>query len=202
MAFDESTAVARLDLTDPSKIAMVQPALDAALAIAETYCDRFFMEADEIENIVPLNGNTLKVHRYPISSVDFIVASHHAGSIGQYHVNKKSGIIYLDSLSFNHDVNVSYKGGYATLPLDIELALWDIFTAVWNATPGAGASAGGATTSGALGALKSIETPDVGRLTFETGTSSSASASGGAGASRFLGADAINLLAPYRRIDA
>jgi hypothetical protein len=160
------------------------------------------MEADEVETIIPVNGNTLKVHRYPITSVASITEVHGTGTFSASHIDKKAGVVYMDSHGWSHEATITYKGGYATLPLDIELALWDIFTAVWNATPGAGAAVGGATTSGALGALKSIETPDVGRLTFETSASSSASASGGAGASRFLGADAINLLAPYRRIDA
>jgi hypothetical protein len=182
---------------------MVQPALDAALAIAETYCDRFFMEADEVETIIPVNGNTLKVHRYPITSVASITEVHGTGTFSASHIDKKAGVVYMDSHGWSHEATITYKGGYATLPLDIELALFDIFMAVWNATPGAGAAVGGAVTVSGTGAIRSISVPDSGTIQyFDPATTASSSGAVGAGASRFLGADAINLLAPYRRIDA
>lgn len=191
MAFDEITATARLNLTDPAKIALLQPALDAAQAIAERYCDRWFDEADETEELIPVNLGALQVKRYPITSVASLTAAHSA-VIGEKHINKPAGIIYLDSGVGSHQVNVEYKGGYAVLPPDLELALWLIFDAIWsqfNLPVTAGASAGG-------GAIKAIRSNGA-SIEYDT---SGGSVSGLTSTNNFgLPVGAIGLLEPYRR---
>lgn len=75
MPFDQITALTRLPALSVSQTAMVQPILDAALALAETYCDRRFMEQDEVEKVVPFAGNAIRVMRYPITSVASITGN-------------------------------------------------------------------------------------------------------------------------------
>lgn len=193
--FDQATAVSRLDLQDPAKVALVPLVIDSALAIAETYCDRSFMEQDTVETVVPVYGNTIKVRRFPIESVNTI-SSIHGGTVADYHVDKRAGVVYLDGRGFWHEATISYKGGFSILPPDLEIALWLIFDAVWSATPGAG-KAFGATTSSGTGAIKSVSTPDAGSITYFDPTTSAASSAGA-----FLPADAVALLDPYRRLDA
>jgi len=194
--FDEATATARLDLTDPSKIALLQPALDAAQAIAERYCDRWFDEADETEEIIPVHLGAVQVKRYPIATVASITAAH-GGVIGEKHIDKPAGLIYLDGGIGSHDVSVTYHGGYATLPPDLELALWLIFDGIWPQfnLP----VTGGAVTPGGTGAIASVSIPDVGTIRFDNGSSASSSAGGAGAAVGFIPATAVSLLEPYRR---
>jgi hypothetical protein len=195
--FDEATATARLDLTDPSKIALLQPALDAAQAIAERYCDRLFDEADETEEIIPVHLGAVQVKRYPIATVASITGAH-SGVIGEKHIDKQAGVIYLDGGAASHEVSVTYHGGYRALPPDLELALWMIFDGIWPQfnLPVTG---GAATAPGTMGAISSISIPDVGRISFDTGNSSSSGAGTSGGAFGFIPATAVSLLEPYRR---
>jgi len=194
--FDGATATARLDLTDPSKIALLQPALDAALAVAEAYCDRWFMEADEVETIIPVNNGALPVKRYPIQSIATLTLAHSVTSPAQRHIDKPAGVIYLDGGYASHEVDVAYKGGYAALPLDLEVALWMIFDGIWPQfnLP----VTGGAAAAGSMGAITSISVPDVGTIRFDAG-GAGASAGAGGGAHGLIPAAAVALLEPYRR---
>jgi hypothetical protein len=203
MSFDITTAKARLGIVGTAQDTIIQVCMDTAKAIAEKHLDRMFDYAVETAKFYDFHGKQIHLHRYPIETVGSVSEpSSSSVAASDYKVHATGGYIEFFHQRYFREVDVTYSAGYRTLPADLILGLWLIFDAVWNATPGGGATIGGATTSGALGALKSIETPDVGRLVFETSASSSASASVGACASRFLGADAINLLAPYRRIDA
>ena len=78
-----------------------------------------------------------------------------------------------DQLWQSDVVTVQYTGGYTNLPDDLLLALWRIFDVIWSDMPGGGAAAGAA----AVDKIKSIEIPDVGRITMDTGGNSSAAGS-------------------------
>jgi hypothetical protein len=192
--FDLLTAHSRLGLTDASKDYYVNLGIATALAIAERYCDRHFYQATETEKFYYVSGQALQISRYPLISVTSIKGSDGSSvASSSYKVNMTTGQILFGSWFASQEVDVTYTGGYTALPLDLELALWEVFDAVWAATPGAGAVVGG---GAATGGISSISVPDVGTLRFDTGkTSSSNSASGSGG---FISDYAIGLLEPYR----
>jgi hypothetical protein len=205
MAFDLATAKARTGIqpVDYSKDVLLQSALDAALGIAEQYCDRKFLDGDEVETLTPVHLGVLSLHRYPVATVTSITLAHNGIALlsTDWHVGKNSGLVYVDGLPASHEVTVTYHGGYNTLPADLELALFLVFDAVWAVTPGGGKTAG-AGSVGATGAIKSVSTPDVGSVSYYDPTQSAAAASAKTGAGMFLTFDAMSLLAPYRRMEA
>jgi hypothetical protein len=195
MAFDEATAIQRLDALDPGQIALIQPLLDTAKSLAETYCNRKFDLADEVEVLVPVFANTLSLRRYPLDDVSSIVQAHGAGNVAEWHLNKDAGLVYMHGWLASHEVTVTYKGGYAVLPADLELALWFVFHDLWAMTPGAGISLGSSV--GGVGAISKINVPDVGTVTFASGSAETSSRGGAmGGAIQPIAAGILNL---YRR---
>lgn len=59
MAFTQVDALDRLPPLTPQQDMLVQPLLDTALALAETYCNRKFMLDDETEVLMPVYGDRL-----------------------------------------------------------------------------------------------------------------------------------------------
>ena len=192
--FDLAAAKTRLMIAGTTQDAMVQLCLDAALDLAEQYCDRRFMLASEVATITHSHGDTISLSRYPL--VQVISVSDDKGvavASTAYHVIKGTGQIVFDSrILALHQVLVSYQGGYATLPAGLELALWAVFDAVWNATPGAGKVLGATSQR----EIKSISSPDIGTITWQPESNNHA-ASGS-----FIGSDAMSILLNYRRLDA
>lgn len=185
--FDQATAAARLNITDPSMVAMAGTTIDTALAIAETLCDRKFILADDEETFVHPFAHALLLRRYPIDEVTSISGLAHSES---YHADKPGGLIIIDGRATDHVVTVTYKGGYAVLPADLELALWLIFDTIWPSVSGQGGAAAGG------GAIKAIRSNGA---SVEYDTSSSAGGgltSAGAGG---LPGGALSILEKYRR---
>jgi hypothetical protein len=174
----------------------VQPILDAAMALAETYCDRKFMEADEVEQVVPFAGNAIRVIRYPITSVASIVGDT-GGAVTGFHVSRDSGVIFMNRGHSAAELTVSYKGGYAVLPDVLLLALWALFDSIWAATPGAGAAVG-AGGSGS-GDIERITIPDVGSISYRAAGSGGGSSGSVHGAVGFMNDMAAAILNMYRR---
>ena len=143
--FDLSTAKTRLSITGTTQDAELQVALDTALAFAEQYCDRYFMyQANETEKFVHARSNTLSLKRYPIEMIN--------SGAGEHHYSQDSGVVYLHDNSFQHETTVDYNGGYKTLPLDLEFALWAVFDTVWGQMNNVG---GTPSTGGAVKAISS-----------------------------------------------
>ena len=152
--FDLATAKTRLNITGTTQDAELQMALDTALALAETYCDRYFMyQANETEKFVHAHSNTLSLKRYPIEMIN--------SGAGEHHYSQDSGVVYLHDNSFQHETTVDYNGGYKTLPLDLEFALWAVFDTVWGQMNNVGG------TPSAGGAVKAISSAGQ-RVEFDT----------------------------------
>ena len=198
MAFDEATAITRLPALTQAQTALIQPMLDTAMALAETYCNRKFDYANEVESMPqPVLRKSLSLRRYPLESVTSIVQAHGAVDITEWHLDKDSGLVHLHGWHGSHEMTVTYKGGYSVLPFDLELALWQIFHGLWASTPGAGTSLG--SSGGALDGIKSIALPDVGTLSFFEGGSATASSGRGGAMGGAIPALAAGILDLYRR---
>jgi hypothetical protein len=201
MAYDLNTAKTRLMIAGNTQDAMVQLCLDSALDLAEQYCDRKFMLASETATITHSHGDTISLPRYPLVQVNS-VSDDNGVAVGSttYHVINDTGQIVFDTRAPAwHQVQVSYQGGYTTLPAGLELALWLAFDAVWAATPGAGKAAGSGPAVAAGGAIKSIASPDIGTISYFDPNASSSGGTGGAAFGGLIPASAAQLLDLYRR---
>lgn len=179
--FDLAAAKTKLGIVGTLQDTQLQAALDVALAIAEKYCDRKFMYAAEVASFYLVKAQALKLYRYPVEQIVSITDTSGGTTIGSdtYKAHLSSGSILFDGWHSAREIDVSYAGGYKTLPADLELALWDIFNSVWSATPGWGAAAGAA--APAAGAIKSITVPDVGKIDYDLSGGTASGGAGGAG---------------------
>ena len=177
MAFDLAAAKTRLNITDTAQDVVIQAALDASVAVAESYCKRKFMRASETNVFHWVDGVTLQFERYPINNVLAIrdtgngTATSSMTNSKYYEVYNSAGQIRFSGHIFSKSLEVDTDAGYAVLPADLELALWLIFDGVWNQLNNAG--------SGNTGGIASISVPDVGKITYSTGSSSSGNTNAG-----------------------
>ena len=195
MTFLIANAKTRLGIlpADTTKDAFLQSSLDVALSFAETYCDRWFMKQDETEVLTHDNG-VISLHRYPLEVVTAVQGD--SSALVGYEIDKPSGLIYTHGYG-SHVATVTYRGGYATLPVDLEFALWAIFDAVWASTPGGGGSVG--SSGGGGGAIESVSIADVGTVKFSSSGSAGVSAGGGSAFGGMIPASARAILDLYRR---
>lgn len=152
--FDIVTAKARLNITDATQDVAVQAMLDAALSLAERYCNRSFLYKAERVRFYDSHFGSLPLPRYPIESV-----TKFTGAGNNYHVHKSTGTITLHRdaswWSSGHEVVVEYTGGYKVLPPDLVLALWEIFDNLWGRHTASPTAAAAATTGGAIKSISS-----------------------------------------------
>ena len=169
MSFDLATAKTRLNITGTTQDAEIQAALNASLAIAEAYCKRRFSFAAEVAHYYHVEAGYLFVDRYPINSVTSVVRDNGQSNI-KYKVNKSSGFLDLHGRYSDEELQVTYSGGYATLPDDLVIALWGIFDGVWSNMNNAGSvSAGG---------VDKISLVGVGSISYDTGSGASSGSAG------------------------
>lgn len=134
------------DTTKDTKLTL---SLNTALLIAERYCDRKFLKMAGSYQAIHFAAPEVQLDRYPINSVTAVTAD--GTTVTDFHVNGSAGRIVFDGLIVAHVLNVTYDGGYETLPADLELALWLLFDAVWPAISASNVAAG----SGAVKAIRS-----------------------------------------------
>ena len=177
----EAKARVNIGALDTSKDTLLKAGLNAALAIAENYCDRFFVwKSEKVEFIEP-RGPRLQLKRYPITRVvsvgeqgdpnpTFDESMWKVHNIYGYLTRGHGRYNYTHTSDYQwHNwrvLEVQYEGGYKLddLPADLELALWGIFDVIWNALNGS--NGGGAVGNLPAGAIASVNIPDVGSVSF------------------------------------
>lgn len=186
--YDLDCAKKRLGITDDTQDTEVQAALDAALDLVENYLDRKLERAESTETFYCHSGQTISLKRYPLVRIIDSSASYK-------NVDMDTGLIYfgcgVGGCNAGHagqpGVTVHYEGGYAKLPPALLMALCHVFDQVMASMQG-GASV-------AAGAISRITIPDVGSITYASGSAS------GSGASNPLSVAAY-ILDGYRRQSA
>ena len=184
MSFDLAGAKTRLNIVGTAQDVEIQAALDASLAIAEAYCNRKFAYADVTEEAVFDGGGRLSLERYPVDHITKISAKGYTNQ--KYDLNKRAGLLFFHSYGFSEFVDVTYGGGYVTLPDDLVVALYSIFDGIWAASQGS--------TGPSVGAIESVSLTGVGTVRMSTGGSASTG-----GASGAVPAMASAILSAYRR---
>jgi hypothetical protein len=174
MTYNIETARIRIGLesTDTSKDVELTASMEASLNFAEKYCDRLFMFQIDTAELIHFIDNDIQLHRYPLVGVSSMMADGNLINV-DYHLQKNTGRLILDSQIYAHELIVNYSGGYSTLPSDLEMALWRLFDSIWSVASSTTSSApvGG-------GAIKAISSSGA-RVEFDT--SSASSGMGGSG---------------------
>lgn len=151
--FDIVTAKTRLNIVDATQDVAVQALLDAALSLAERYCNRGFLYKAERVRFYDSHFGSLPLPRYPIDTVTKLTGA------GKHHVHKSTGLITIHRdaawWSGGHEIVVEYAGGYKVLPGDLELALWEVFDNLWSRHIASPTAAAAATTGGAIKSISS-----------------------------------------------
>lgn len=140
----------------------IQSAMDASLLIAEAHCNRKFLAASVTEIYYDQVFRAIHLERFPVTVITSI-------SLQQtYRVDMVRGVIRIPSGPYLEKVTVEYTGGYApnALPADLELALWEIFTAVWELSYSDNSQ------EVKLGAIKKQTIVGVGSVEYETNAGS------------------------------
>lgn len=205
MTWDVTTAKARLGLEGTEQDALVQSAMDLAVAVAEGYCDRRFLKKADTQEFTTPCGPTLLVRRYPLVSLESLgpldpqddPAPDPSPVPEQWRMDKKRGIVFMVgappyiapdgtarapswlamSLGVRAGFALNYIGGYDPLPADLEAALWMVFDAAWFSTPGWGADPGSQSGAGGDG-VKAFGIDGM-TLSFDTGSGDKASGQAG-----------------------
>ena len=166
--FDLATAKTRLNIVGTTQDVQLQAALAAALAIAEGYCDRYFMHVSgQTEVRTHVSGSSVSLMRYPLDGVPSISGD---SNTYKFHADLDNGVIHFDGRYVDHKLTIFYSGGYVTLPADLEYALWGIFDGVWSNMNNAGSvSAGG---------VDKISLVGVGSISYDTGSGASSGSAG------------------------
>lgn len=224
MTWDVETARVRIGLeaSDASRDPELQACMDAALAAAESYCDRRFLLMEDTDEFLRDAGPVLLVRRYPLESIKELQLLEPLPEPppapvpvpDSWRMDKKRGMVYMAGGALPAGLGIypvgsspppswpgarpgfalTYTGGYDPLPADLEAALWLIFDALWAETPGWGA-AGGSQTGG--GAVRSFAIDGM-SISYDTSTDAG---SAGAGANKgwgFIPAKAVGVLSFYR----
>ncbi len=186
MPFDLASAKIKLGIapTDTTHDADIQTSLDAALGIVENYLDRKLMRAISTESFFDVIQHTVQLERYPLVR---IISS----TVKQDEVDLIKGIVHFSGTAVKHRIDVNYEGGYVagTLPDALLQGLWQVFNTVYALATSSGGTV-------AAGAISKIVIPDVGSVTYSSG-----SAAATASSSSPLTLVAY-ILEPYRRMTA
>lgn len=181
--WDITTGRLRLGLAagDVSRDSDITLAMSQALALAEKYCDRYFLYKATETRFYWVDGYRFQLARYPLETVNPIKE-------GSFTVHQEGGWIKFGHPIVSKELKIVYAGGYKVLPADLELALWNTFDSTY-----------GAVTAGAIatGGLKKVSITGVGSLDYDTGSAASTNAGGAFGG--LLPAPAQLILDLYRR---
>jgi hypothetical protein len=174
---------------DTSKDAALNISAAAVVALAESYCDRKFSYQGELEEFIHKDGHIISLRRYPIEAIKAISGD----NAPKYHLDKQNGLIHFDGHLHEHDLKVSYDGGYkdGEWPEDLLMAFWLLFDGVWGDY---GATGGGGTVK--AGEIESVTVQDLGTVRFATGAKAVVS-SGAYG--DFMTPTVSSILSNYRR---
>jgi hypothetical protein len=174
--YDLATAKTRLGITGTTQDAIITAALNAAVAMAERYCDRLLAYSVDSVTFNHFVGDTLFLPRYPIEAIISTTG------LPDYLTHFSLGMLELEASTAIETATIQYSAGYRVYPGDLEMALWGIFDCIYPAMSGS-------TTS----AIDSVTIPDVGTIRY-------ASNKGLAGVDANVLGAYNTLLETYRRV--
>lgn len=127
MTWDLAAARARIGLPedDTAQDTNLQAAMNVALAVAESYCDRRFMKQEDTQDFTPPIGPTLLVRRWPLDSLTSLqplppFADPEPDPVPvptQWRMDKKRGMVFIVGAAPYIPVPAAAAGPMSTAPL-------------------------------------------------------------------------------------
>lgn len=121
-----------IDCADPSQDTAVQSAIDYAVTMVESYCQRNFAQATYVDYFYPY-VLTAFVKNWPVASVDKVELDGEEAVDPVYQLDKMRGIVRFDqglnNWTSKYEMAITYTGGFATIPEDLKQATLDIVMA-------------------------------------------------------------------------
>lgn len=179
-------ARAGLDPADNTRDTELTAAWATAVAVAENYLDRKFTEQEETETFTQVRGYVLSLSRYPLTSVTSLVADGKDRTGQGYLKETLTGLLRFGYYQAHDEITVTYTGGYATLPADLDLAVLSIFDNTWQLQTGGGDQS-------LANAVKQINITGVGSMSFDNSQDATGFAAG------VIPPGALALLEYYKR---
>lgn len=135
-----------LPADDTTKDPEIELARITAIEIADSYCNRKFLYAEDSETFTHFIGTTLTLRRYPLAEIIDTHAETAPPYTVTYHIERLTGLMHLDAWAVQHALTVDYRGGYWIddggampaapvfyFPNDLAMALVEMFDAAWSA---------------------------------------------------------------------
>lgn len=179
MTWDCESARRTLGLLDGNTFS--DEAIMRCMAIVVSSCEnvlgRGLLQQQVTECFSDHCGEIITPYRYPLLSVDSMTFSNRTA---RYKVHHRGGwITFVDSV-YNDSVGITYTGGFATIPYDLEQAMFEMLQVVWsNANSDYGVPGQEITTSDGDPLVSSVSITDVGTIRYDNDSvSTSANSSG------------------------
>lgn len=149
-----------LGIEGPEQDGQIQIAMKVIVSYVERYCNRLFEWRDNHrERVYKQISSGWQVHLWPISGEVYLT-----GDPVSFEVDNQTGILWFENESINHRMPevLQFNGGYKPdeWPADLLLVMYNSIKNYWEA------SMGGGDTSD----ISKITVPDVGTITYATGS--------------------------------
>ena len=156
-----------LGIDGPDFDDQIAAAMQITMAFVERYCNRLFeYRENHVELQLPVKGNGWQLHLWPVVGDLYI-----DNTKNEYLVDNERGVIWFPNYRSTNFHLLQYSGGYKAdeWPADLYQVLLNGIKNQWEITIG----------NGGGDDISRITIPDVGTLTYASGTSSSGSIGGG-----------------------
>lgn len=162
-------------------------AMKVTMAYVERYCNRLFDYREmHSERLYLSKGNGWQIHLWPIKGDVYINQAY-----VDFQVDNQTGVLWWPGYSVHQPAEATFSGGYLPdeWPLDLLQVLYNTIKNQWEIQGGNGSALGGD--------ISRITIPDVGTITYASGSSSNSNIGIGADFGPVSQADQI-LLDLYR----
>lgn len=165
---------------------LIQRVLDETQVAVESALGRQLFLLRATDRFYNVNTDSLLLPRIPIKEVHAIdfqgvnpAGSAFGSGMDNLQIHKSVGWISSPEFYGQDQVNVDYEGGWETLPVPLEQAMWSAFLTRYDEhdTNGAPPRGGqGTTTISGSGEVSRVTIADLGTITYDVGSSSATAA--------------------------
>lgn len=133
ITLDQAKARIGIDCADPSQDAQVQGAIDYAISMVESYCQRNFEKTTYVNEYYPYQL-TAYLGNWPVESLDQVMLDDDDKTAdAEYDLDKQRGIVRfvqgLNNWTGYYSMQLTYTAGYDPIPDDLMTAALDVVMA-------------------------------------------------------------------------
>lgn len=170
MSWDLDTAKIYLGISGSENDESLQAAMDTTLAAVETVLARSILFSEDTATFYQEHLQTILLPKFPVKQVLTVGGETMDDT---WLLNSSVGTLLLPCMQYFSELSIVYEGGYETLPLDLERAMYEALAYLWGQTnPDTGAPENGGLETdpgGASGEVSRVTIQDFGSVSFDTG---------------------------------